>query len=100
LGKFVVIFDREKGQWLSYNVKTKQTVPLNKDLSVSFVDEEFDMPDFPTHMELHHGRIMMNPSSSKTDMIFGSFFRTALKSPETSPTDSGVKTKLLLIRTI
>lgn len=47
LGKFVVIFDREKGQWLSYNVKTKQTVPLNKDLSVSFVDEEFDMPDFP-----------------------------------------------------
>jgi hypothetical protein len=46
-----VIFDREKGRWLSYNVKTKQTVPLNKGLSVSFVDEEFDMPDFPILME-------------------------------------------------
>jgi len=47
LGKFVVIFDREKGKWFSYNVKTKQTLPLNSELSVSFVDEEFDMPDFP-----------------------------------------------------
>jgi len=47
LGKFVVIFDREKGAWLSYNVKTKQILPLNNGLQVSFVDEEFDMPDFP-----------------------------------------------------
>lgn len=47
LGKFIVIFDREKGAWLSYNVKTKQTLPLNNGLPVSFVDEEFDMPDFP-----------------------------------------------------
>lgn len=47
LGKFVVIFDREKGKWLSYNVKTKQTLPLNTGLPVSFIDEEFDMPDFP-----------------------------------------------------
>lgn len=47
LGKFVVIFDREKGQWLSYNVKTKQTLPLSTGVPVSFVDEEFDMPDFP-----------------------------------------------------
>nr|WP_278352362.1 S9 family peptidase [Chryseobacterium gleum] len=47
LGKFVVIFDREKGQWLSYNVKTKQILPLSTGLPVSFVDEEFDMPDFP-----------------------------------------------------
>ncbi|WP_326980917.1 prolyl oligopeptidase family serine peptidase [Chryseobacterium sp. MYb264] len=47
LGKFVVIFDREKGKWFSYNVKTKQTLPLNNELSVSFVDEDFDMPDFP-----------------------------------------------------
>jgi len=47
LGKFVVIFDREKGAWLSYNVKTKQTLPLNSGLQISFVDEEFDMPDFP-----------------------------------------------------
>jgi hypothetical protein len=46
-----VIFDREKGRWLSYNVKTKQTLPLNKGLSVSFVDEEFDMPDFPILMD-------------------------------------------------
>lgn len=47
LGNFVVIFDREKGKWLSYNVKTKQTLPLTSGLPVSFVDEEFDMPDFP-----------------------------------------------------
>ncbi len=47
LGNFVVIFDREKGKWLSYNVKTKQTLPLSSGLPVSFVDEEFDMPDFP-----------------------------------------------------
>lgn len=47
LGKFVVIFDREKGIYFSYNVKTKQTLPLNNGLQVSFVDEEFDMPDFP-----------------------------------------------------
>jgi len=47
LGKFVLIFDREKGQWFSYNVKTKQTTPLTAGLPVSFVDEEFDMPDFP-----------------------------------------------------
>lgn len=47
LGNFVVIFDREKGKWLSYNIKTKQTLTLNDDLPVSFVDEEFDMPDFP-----------------------------------------------------
>lgn len=47
LGNFVVIFDREKGKWLSYNVKTKQILPLNTGLPVSFVDEEFDMPDFP-----------------------------------------------------
>lgn len=47
LGNYIVIFDREKAMWLSYNVKTKQTVPLNSSLNVSFVDEEFDMPDFP-----------------------------------------------------
>ncbi|MBE4947353.1 alpha/beta hydrolase family protein [Chryseobacterium culicis] len=47
LGNFVVIFDREKGKWLSYNVKTKQIIPLSSGLPVSFVDEEFDMPDFP-----------------------------------------------------
>ncbi len=40
LGKFIVIFDREKGRWLSYNVKTKQTLPLSAGLPVSFVDEE------------------------------------------------------------
>lgn len=48
LGKFIVIFDSEKGSWFSYNVKTKQTLPLTSGLPVSFVDEEFDMPDFPS----------------------------------------------------
>ena len=48
LGKFIVIFDSEKGNWFSYNVKTKQTLPLTTGLPVSFVDEEFDMPDFPS----------------------------------------------------
>ncbi len=47
LGKFAVIFDREKGKWFSYNVKTQQTLPLNTEVPFSFVDEEFDMPDFP-----------------------------------------------------
>ncbi|MCS3530488.1 S9 family peptidase [Chryseobacterium sp. JUb7] len=47
LGKFAVIFDREKGKWFSYNVKTKKILALNNEVPVSFVDEEFDMPDFP-----------------------------------------------------
>lgn len=47
LGKFVVYFDREKGQWFSYNVEKRSTVLLNKNLDVSFTDEEFDMPDSP-----------------------------------------------------
>lgn len=48
LGHFIVIFDSEKGKWSSYNVKTKQVLALNNGLPVSFVDEEFDMPDFPS----------------------------------------------------
>ena len=47
LGRYVVYFDRDKGNWYSYNVATKVTTQLNKDLSVSFTDEEFDMPDKP-----------------------------------------------------
>ncbi len=47
LGRYVVYFDRDKGNWYSYNVVTKVTTQLNKNLSVSFTDEEFDMPDKP-----------------------------------------------------
>ncbi len=47
LGKFVVYFDRKNGQWFSYNVEKKSTILLNKNVAVTFTDEEFDMPDFP-----------------------------------------------------
>lgn len=48
LGNFLVIFNRENGNWYSYNTRNQQTKQLNKNLKVSFTDEEFDMPDFPT----------------------------------------------------
>ncbi|MDE5436584.1 prolyl oligopeptidase family serine peptidase [Elizabethkingia meningoseptica] len=47
LGKYVVYFDRENGNWYSYNVSTKTTTQLNKNINVKFTDEEFDMPDKP-----------------------------------------------------
>lgn len=47
LGKFMVYFNRENGNWYAYNVDKKSTTQLNKGLAVKFTDEEFDMPDYP-----------------------------------------------------
>lgn len=47
LGKFMVYFNREDGNWYAYNVDKKSTIQLNKGLAVQFTDEEFDMPDYP-----------------------------------------------------
>jgi dienelactone hydrolase len=47
LGKFMVYFNRENGNWYAYNVAKKSTFQLNKDLQVKFTNEEFDMPDYP-----------------------------------------------------
>ena len=47
LGKFMVYFNREDGNWYAYNVAKKSTFQMNKDLPVKFTDEEFDMPDYP-----------------------------------------------------
>ncbi len=47
LGQYMVYFNRVDGNWYSYNVATKKTVKLNENTQISFVDEEFDMPDLP-----------------------------------------------------
>ena len=47
LGKYVVYFNRENGNWYSFEVASGKKVQLNKDSKLSFVDEEFDMPDRP-----------------------------------------------------
>jgi dienelactone hydrolase len=47
LGKFMVYFNREDGNWYAYNVDKKSTTQLNKGIAVKFTDEEFDMPDYP-----------------------------------------------------
>lgn len=47
LGKFMVYFNREDGNWYAYNVDKKSTSQLNKGLAVKFTDEELDMPDYP-----------------------------------------------------
>ncbi|UVD80165.1 prolyl oligopeptidase family serine peptidase [Myroides albus] len=44
-GTAVVYYNSEEGNWYAYDVKTKITKHLNKQLSVSFADEQFDMPD-------------------------------------------------------
>ncbi|MDR2221429.1 MAG: prolyl oligopeptidase family serine peptidase [Flavobacteriaceae bacterium] len=45
-GNFVVYYNSEEKNWYAYNVKTKEIKQLNKNISVSFADEEFDMPDY------------------------------------------------------
>ena len=47
LGKFMVYFNRENGNWYAYDIDKKSTTQLNKGLAVKFTDEEFDMPDYP-----------------------------------------------------
>lgn len=44
-GNYIVYINLETGIWYSYDVKSEKTKPLNAGLKVSFLDEEFDMPD-------------------------------------------------------
>ena len=46
-GNYVVYFDKEKGEWFTYDIKKETTTPLTKKLKVSFVQEDNDMPDTP-----------------------------------------------------
>jgi dipeptidyl aminopeptidase/acylaminoacyl peptidase len=46
-GKYLVWYDRENQNWYSHNIASGSTVQLNKDLSVSFADEDNDSPDTP-----------------------------------------------------
>lgn len=46
-GDYVLYFDREAGNWHSYQVSSGRTVMLNDGLPVSFVDEENDSPALP-----------------------------------------------------
>ncbi|UYW02281.1 prolyl oligopeptidase family serine peptidase [Flavobacterium agricola] len=44
-GNFIVYFDKDKGQWFSYNVANQTTTNLTKNLPVSFTIEDNDVPD-------------------------------------------------------
>lgn len=47
-GDYVVFFNREKGQWFSFDILKETSLSLNKDLPVNFSDEENDSPDLPS----------------------------------------------------
>lgn len=44
-GNYIVYINLETGVWYSYDIKKETTKALNTGLKVSFLDEEFDMPD-------------------------------------------------------
>ncbi|MBB1149393.1 prolyl oligopeptidase family serine peptidase [Myroides sp. NP-2] len=46
-GTAVVYYNSQEANWYHYEVKTGKTKQLNAGLSVSFAEEEFDMPDLP-----------------------------------------------------
>ncbi len=46
-GNFVVYFNKQNGQWFSYDIAKKATSALTKNLKVSFTDELNDVPDNP-----------------------------------------------------
>ena len=46
-GNYVLWFNRMNGNWYSYSIKSGQTQQLNKGLSVSFANEDNDLPDDP-----------------------------------------------------
>ena len=48
LGTAVVYYNSEEANWYAYDSKTGKTKQLNKGISVSFAEEEFDMPDYPS----------------------------------------------------
>src|SRR5690606_30002069 len=46
-GNYVVLFDRDSAHWISYQVSNGQSIILNEGLSISFVQEDHDMPSLP-----------------------------------------------------
>lgn len=46
-GKYALWYNREDRNWYAHNIAGGTTVQLNKDLSVSFADEDNDSPDTP-----------------------------------------------------
>ncbi|MBE8720704.1 alpha/beta hydrolase family protein [Sphingobacterium pedocola] len=46
-GQHIVLFNRDEGNWLSYNITTTETIPLTKDIAISFTDEQNDVPALP-----------------------------------------------------
>ncbi|WP_246162463.1 alpha/beta hydrolase [Sphingobacterium phlebotomi] len=47
-GDFVLYFNRETGNWHSYQISSGRTILLNDGLPVNFVDEENDSPILPS----------------------------------------------------
>ncbi|MDM1045823.1 prolyl oligopeptidase family serine peptidase [Myroides sp. 1354] len=47
-GTAVVYYNSQEANWYVYDVKTSKTKQLNKGVTVSFAEEEFDMPDLPS----------------------------------------------------
>ncbi|WP_158963017.1 alpha/beta hydrolase family protein [Myroides fluvii] len=47
-GTAVVYYNSQEANWYVYEVKTGVRKQLNKGVSVSFAEEEFDMPDLPS----------------------------------------------------
>lgn len=46
-GKYILYFDREKGNWYSFDTRTQSTKRLDDDIPVSLTDELWDLPDAP-----------------------------------------------------
>ena len=46
-GKYLLWYNRENQNWYTHNLATGATVQLNKDIPVSFADEDNDSPDTP-----------------------------------------------------
>lgn len=46
-GNYVLLFDRDSANWISYQVSNGQFITLNEGLPISFVHEDHDMPSLP-----------------------------------------------------
>ncbi|HEX8607439.1 MAG TPA: prolyl oligopeptidase family serine peptidase, partial [Pedobacter sp.] len=47
-GKYILYFEKNKGEWFSYNVATAAKTQLTNNTNVKFVDEDNDVPDTPS----------------------------------------------------
>lgn len=46
-GQYLIYFNRDNGNWYTYQIATAKTTCLNENLNVKFFDEENDSPDQP-----------------------------------------------------